>query len=94
MGKFDQFLAANISGQSKRLLYEWMEIDKLCLNNKRISYIARRKNAEGLPIEYEIIYRVRSIVGVSPPEKTEFMKDGKLVTKEVRKPVFTGTSTG
>jgi hypothetical protein len=88
MGKFDQFQTTVISGQSKRLLYEWMEIDKLCQYNKRITYIVRRKNAEGLPVEYEIIYHVRSIVGVGEPEKAEFMFEGKLVTKDVRKPIY------
>ena len=88
MGKFDSFQREDISGQSKRLLFEWMEIDKLCHNNKHISYIVRRKNIEGLPIEYEIIYKVRSIIGVTEPIQVEFESEGKTSTREVRKPVF------
>ncbi|MFH1119801.1 MAG: hypothetical protein V1775_08245 [Bacteroidota bacterium] len=88
MGKFESFQREDISGQSKRLLFEWMEIDKLCKNNNHISYVVRRKNIEGLPVEYDITYKVRSIVGVTAPEKVEFVENGETRTKEVRKPVF------
>ena len=60
MGKFDDFIAMPLSKQGKRLLREWMEIDKLCYLNKRISYLVRRRNGENLPVEYEIIYRIKS----------------------------------
>lgn len=52
---------------------EWKELDNLCSKRKAesanprepsISYIIRKKNAVGLPTEYEIWYRVKSIVGV------------------------------
>lgn len=88
MGKFDVFQTVTISGQAKRLLHEWMDIDKLCQSNKRITYIVRRKNAEGLPIEYEIIYNIRSIVGVQEPSTVEVEKDGKIITRQVRKPIY------
>lgn len=88
MGKFDQFQHMNLQGQSKRLLYEWMEIDKLCSNNKHIAYIVRRKNADGLPVEYEIIYKIRSITGVTEPSKVEVETNGKKEVKQLRMPVF------
>lgn len=63
---------------------EWKELDELCTKRKAesanprepsISYIIRRRNAMGLPTEYEIWYRVWSIVGVEdtpPPRKPNF----------------------
>lgn len=63
---------------------EWKELDSLCSKRKAesanprepsISYIIRKKNAIGLPTEYEIWYRVKSIVGVED-------------TTAPRKPIF------
>ena len=62
-----------LPGRDARLLIEWQGIDSLCeqrkaeSNNPRkssISYIIRRKNVLGLPTDYEIWYRCKSIVGV------------------------------
>ena len=63
----------DLSGRDARLWKEWKELDSLCAKRKAasanprqpsLSYIIRRKNAMGLPTEYEIWYRVKSIVGV------------------------------
>ena len=70
---FSNFNQKELSGRDARLLREWMELDSLCEKRKAaganprkpsISYIIRRKNVMGLPTEYEIWYRVKSIVGV------------------------------
>ena len=62
-----------LSGRDARLWIEWKNLDTLCAKRKAnsenprepsLSYIIRRKNAMGLPTEYEIWYRVKSIVGV------------------------------
>jgi len=87
MGKFDEFQSKELSNQGKRLLHEWMAIDKLCFQNKRISYIVRRRNVEGLPVEYEIIYRIKSFIGVMDPEEVEMEVNGEKITKTVRRPV-------
>lgn len=69
----NNFNQKELSGRDARLWQEWKELDTLC--NKRreasanprqpsISYIIRKKNAMGIPTEYEIWYRVKSIVGV------------------------------
>ena len=63
----------DLSGRDARLWREWKELDTLCAKRKAasanprqpsLSYIIRRKNVMGLPTEYEIWYRVKSIVGV------------------------------
>lgn len=74
----------DLSGRDARLLQEWKELDAVCskrrasspdIRKPSLSYIIRRKNAIGLPTEYEIWYRVKSIVGVEetePPRKPIF----------------------
>lgn len=73
-----------LSGRDARLLQEWKELDAVCTKRRAsspdirkpsLSYIIRRKNATGLPTEYEIWYRVKSIIGVEdtePPRKPIF----------------------
>jgi hypothetical protein len=73
-----------LSGRDARLLQEWKELDAVCSKRRAsspdirkppLSYIIRRKNATGLPTEYEIWYRVKSIIGVEdtePPRKPIF----------------------
>ena len=88
MNKFSEFKFRVLSPQGKRLLREWMDIDKLCNKNKYITYMVRKKNLDGLPIEYEIIYRIRSFVGVGDPETVELKVNDQVQVKEVRKPVY------
>lgn len=70
INKFD---LKKLSPRDACLWKEWKELDSLCSKRKAtatnprepsISYIIRKKNAMGLPTEYEIWYRVKSIVGV------------------------------
>lgn len=67
----NNFNLKEMSGRNARLWMEWKGIDALCAKRKEanprepsITYIIRKKNAMGLPIEYEIWYRVKSIIGV------------------------------
>ena len=81
INKFNQ---KELSGRDARLWKEWKDLDNLCekrrlsSDNPRhpsISYIIRRKNVMGLPTEYEIWYRMKSIVGVEDtpvPRKPKF----------------------
>lgn len=73
-----------LSPRDACLWKEWKELDSFCQKRKdtspnprepSISYIIRKKNAMGLPTEYEIWYRVKSIVGVkgtTPPREPIF----------------------
>lgn len=69
----NNFNQKELTGRNARLWKEWKELDSLCNKRKEnasnplkpsISYIIRKKNAIGLPTEYEIWYRVKSIIGV------------------------------
>lgn len=80
----ERFSLKELSGRDARLLLEWQEVDALCERRRAMSqdprkasiaYIIRRKNAIGLPTEYEIWYRCKSIVGVRgkvPPREPVF----------------------
>lgn len=89
MSKLNELETRRLSPKSKRLLKEWKQIDKLCKNNRHISYIIRKRNPEGLPVKYEIIYKdINSIIGVQEPETVEIQTRNGPVKKEVRKPVY------
>lgn len=69
----NNFNLKELSGRDARLLQEWREIDALCSKRKAsspnprkpsLAYIIRKKNIMGLPTEYEIWYRCKSIIGV------------------------------
>ena len=69
----NNFNQKELSGRDARLLQEWQQLDSLCSKRKAaspnprkpsLSYIIRKKNIMGLPTEYEIWYRCKSIVGV------------------------------
>ena len=72
----DSFNQKELMPRDNRLLLEWSELDELCSKRKAenprrpsISYVIRRKNVQGLPTEYEIWYRCKSIVGVQDTKK-------------------------
>ena len=80
----NNFNLKELKGRDARLFQEWKELDALCSKRKQqspnpfkpsLSYIIRRKNSIGLPTEFEIWYRCKSIVGVEetePPRKPIF----------------------
>jgi hypothetical protein len=59
------------------LFKEWERIDRRYGNDSQGDYIIRKRNGMGLPIVYDIVFNVRSIVGVKQEENTD-----------LRKPVF------
>lgn len=73
----NRYNKVELSVRDARLLQEWMELDSLCCKRKEedpnprkpsISYVIRKKNALGLPIEYHICFRCKSIIGVKNTE--------------------------
>ena len=85
---FNGFDKAELSPQGRKLLKEWKKIEHLCNNSDVISYIVRKRNREGLPIEYEIIYNLRSIIGVEKPTEELVNINGRSEKKPVRKPKY------
>ena len=60
-----------LSGRDRRLLYEWQQLDKRLQGHPEISYTVKQCNAQGLPTDYRISYRLRSICGVEAVEQLE-----------------------
>lgn len=58
-----------LTGRSRRLLHEWRELDRALEHRGRIEYSITKRNAQGLPTEYLITYRIRSICGVERVER-------------------------
>jgi hypothetical protein len=85
---FEGFKTAELSPRGKKLLKEWKKIDDLCEHSDVIKYIVRKRNREGLPVDYEIIYHVKSIVGVEDPKEEALDISGEKTVKNVRKPVY------
>lgn len=85
---FEGFKTAELSQRGKKLLKEWKKIDNLCVHSDVIKYIIRNRNREGLPVEYEIIYHLKSIVGIEDPREEALVIDGEKIVKTLRKPVF------
>ena len=62
--ELDIFKTKNFTGTNYRLLEEWEAIFNRFQNNKEICVVIRERNAEGLPIVFEVIYNIRSFCGI------------------------------
>jgi hypothetical protein len=85
---FEKFERRNLSAKSTRLLNEWKAIHELLEGNSYVSYIVRHTNRDDVPDEYEIIYNIRSIVGVEEPSEITVDQNGKQVKKRLRMPIM------
>ena len=68
MGELDEFLGKRFKGRSARLLREWQSIEQRCANDPEIMYVVRKRNPEGLPVVYEVLYNIQSFCGVEEPD--------------------------
>ena len=80
----NKFNHKELGPRDSALLKEWELLDALCTKRRAqssnplaatIAYTIKKKNIVGLPVVYEIWYRVKSIVGVEdtpPPRKPIF----------------------
>jgi hypothetical protein len=55
--------------RNARLLWEWETIVKRFGNNKEISFKIVEKNADGIPVKFEIIYNIVSFCGIKEKDK-------------------------
>ena len=53
---------------------EWMSIDERYMHNPEVSYIIRKRNAEGLPVIYEIIFNIKSFCGVEEADENGWQR--------------------
>jgi ubiquitin-protein ligase len=71
MSEIDKFRDEKYKGRDARLFKEWDLLEKRYGNDKRVTtIIVRKQNAKSkLPEKYEIIFNVKSIVGVNSPNE-------------------------
>jgi hypothetical protein len=67
--EIDEYKKKRFIGRNARLLREWDAIDMKLKNSKTISYIIRKRNGDGLPIIYEIIFNIKSFCNVEPADE-------------------------
>lgn len=59
---------AKFTGRNRRLLHEWRRVDELSSRSRDIEYRVREVNEVALPIEYEVIFHIRSFSSVERVE--------------------------
>jgi hypothetical protein len=82
------FKDRSLNHRGKVLLYEWERIDELCNQNREIEYIVRKRSHEDIPVEYEIIYKIRSIIGVKEPTEVYVEVNGEKFRRMIREPLY------
>jgi len=65
----DSFRGGNYSGRDARLFNEWEMIDRRYQDDDQCEYIIRKRNVANLPIMYDIVFNVKTITGVEPPDE-------------------------
>lgn len=74
MRELEQYRDKIKPGRETRLFKEWESIDDFLENTEEISYIIRKRNPTGIPLVYDIIFDVNSIVGVEEPDEQGLQK--------------------
>ena len=69
MKNIEDFKNEDLYGREARLLYEWEKIDEYCQRSKDVSYLVRKTTPKGLPVLYEVEYRIHSFSGVNDPDE-------------------------
>lgn len=62
---------STLTGRGRRLLYEWRRLEERVSGRNDIAYAVLKKNPYGLPVRYEVTYRIRSICGVENIERLD-----------------------
>ncbi|MBQ6155827.1 MAG: hypothetical protein IJK22_04415 [Bacteroidales bacterium] len=74
MREVEKYKDKHFIGRNARLLNEWMSIDERYMHNPEVSYIIRKRNAEGLPVIYEIIFNIKSFCGVGEADENGWQR--------------------
>jgi ubiquitin-protein ligase len=72
--EIEMYKERNHVGKDARLFKEWEMIDRRYENSNQGSYIIRKRNGLGLPIVFDIIFNVKTIIGVQQPDETGMQK--------------------
>ncbi len=72
--EIDKYKQNRYVGRNRRLMHEWSAIDQRFKDDAFISYNVTRRNAEGLPTQYEMIFKEKSFCGVEEPDANGLCK--------------------
>ncbi|MDR2231525.1 MAG: hypothetical protein LBE56_00210 [Tannerella sp.] len=61
-------------GRETRLYNEWKMLDAACAESSEIDYAVTKRTPSGIPIAYEITFRITSITGVEDADAQGFQK--------------------
>jgi len=75
MKEIDEYRGKISPGRETRLFNEWEKIDNYCQYGGEITYIIRKRSpTTRIPIAYDIIYEIKSIIGVEEPDENGLQK--------------------
>jgi hypothetical protein len=72
--EIEMYKDRNYVGKDARLFKEWEMIDRRYENSTQGSYIIRKRNGIGLPIVFDIVFNVKTIIGVQQPDENGLQK--------------------
>lgn len=64
MSDIEEYRSKKFKGRDARLFKEWDSIDRKYGKGGEVVYMVRKRNALGLPVVYEVVYKMRSFCGV------------------------------
>ena len=68
MRESDGYDISQYKGRNRRLLYEWQQLERRLEHRHDITCRPVRRNRDGLPTAYLVVYQIRSICGVENME--------------------------
>ena len=72
--EIEEFRGRKYTGRESRIFKEWEMIDQRFQDDKQCEYIIRKRNGAGLPIVFDIIFNVKTIIGVEPADEQGLQK--------------------
>ena len=66
--RLEEFRGIVKPGRDTRLFNEWERLDHACAVSDEISYIVSKTGASRLPVGYEVVFHIRSIISVEPAD--------------------------
>ena len=64
----------NFTGRDARIADEWEKIEQRFSDDKQCEYIVRKRNGNGLPVVFDIVFNMKTIVNVKKPDERGLQK--------------------
>ncbi len=70
--EIEEIKKKNLVHRNARILWEWETIDIRLRNSDEISYSIVERNADGIPVIFEIAFNIKSFCGIKEKDKNGF----------------------